>query len=591
MKRGHSHPASLPKAPWLSRFELGRWCRERKAIWLGVLLVLATFAAYGPVYTAGFIWDDDDYVTQNACLRDVDGLNRIWFDPSATPQYYPLIYSTFWLEYHLWGLQPMGFHLVNVLLHIAGGLLLWRILTILQLPGAWLAAAVFTLHPVQVESVAWITERKNVLSTVFYFLAALAYLKFLGLDTAVSGTKNRWRFYCLALSLFIAALWCKTVTCSLPAALLLVLWWKKPCLRWRDVLPLAPFFLIGLGMGLLTAWLEKNHVGANGGDWSLTLTERCLIAGRALFFYAAKLLWPAELVFIYPRWHVDVALWWQWLFPLGAVFSLIGLWLTRRITGKGSLVAVLFFCGTLFPALGFIDIYPMQFSFVADHFQYLAGIGIIVIAVSATSRFFERRPGFGRWPTTLAALLLLMLGIRTWQQCHIYKDLETLWSDTLSKNPRCWMAHTNLGRIRAHEGKLDEAESHYLAAIAVHPENEVLLYNYGNLLTRMRRYDEAYNHISHALRIAPDYAEAHNNLGVILFQEHRFDKAAVEYKQAIIYKPGYADAYFNLSIALANEQKNEEAIAAAQQALSLKPDSELFRKQLDALRSQERPKP
>lgn len=582
MRRKQVHPTPPVKVSTSQGLGLNR----ARLVGLGLMLVLATIAAYWPAYSSGFIWDDDEYVTQNVCLHDTSGLRRIWFDTGATPQYYPLVHTLFWLEYHLWGLQPMGFHMVNVLLHIVGALLFWRILFVLKLPGAWFAAAVFALHPVQVESVAWVTERKNVLSAVFYFLAALAYLKFLGLDSPAPGAKARWGSYCLALILFIAALLCKTVTCSLPAALLLVLWWKKPRLQWRDVLPLVPFFLIGLGLGLLTAWLEKHWVGAQGADFALTFIQRCLIAGRALVFYAVKLFWPAELVFIYPRWHVDAAIWWQWLFPIGVISILAGLWLARRKVGKGPLTAVLFFCGTLFPALGFINVYPMQFSFVADHFQYLAGLGIIALAASGAVSFFERRPRAGHLPVVLAALVLLTLGFCTWRQCHIYKDLETLWSDTLDKNPLCWMAHTNLGRIRAHEGKFDEAENHYLAAIAINPQNEVSRYNYGNLLTKAGRYEEAADQLHQALKIAPDYAEAHANLGVILFKKGMIEEAVIEYKQAVVYKPDYADAYYNLSIALVNERKIGEAIAACQQALSLKPDSELFRKQLDALRLQ-----
>ncbi|HEX4342912.1 MAG TPA: O-GlcNAc transferase, partial [Verrucomicrobiae bacterium] len=329
-----------------------------------MLLVVATFIAYQPMWHAGFIWDDDAYVTNNQTLHDLNGLKQIWLEPKATPQYYPLVYTTFWLEYHTWKLNPLGYHVVNVLLHALGSLLLWRVLKRLALPGAWLAAAIFALHPVNVESVAWVTERKNVLSAVLFFAAALAYLRFDGL---AESKKRLWTWWCAALLLFIGALLSKTVACSLPAALLLVCWWKKGRVTMADVLPLIPFFIMGLGLGLHTAWLEKHHVGASGAEWSLSFIERCLIAGRALWFYAGKLVWPSQLTFIYPRWQIGTGVWWQWLFPLAVLAVVVTLWRARKRLGRGPLVAVLFFAGTLLPALGFFDLYPMRYSFVADH--------------------------------------------------------------------------------------------------------------------------------------------------------------------------------------------------------------------------------
>jgi hypothetical protein len=283
------------------------WSRE----WiLGGLLLLIILAAYQQVWHAGYIWDDDSYVTKNATLRDLHGLWRIWFEVAATPQYYPLVHTSFWIEHHLWGLNPLGYHLVNLVLHALGAILLWRGLLRLGIPGAWLAAAIFAVHPVEVESVAWITERKNVLSAVFYFAAALTYLRFETARDEKDQAGQRWYLYFASLFLFVLALLSKTVACSLPAALLLVRWWKSGRIKWRDILALLPFFAFGLGLGLLTAWLEKHHVRAEGEEWALTFGQRFLIAGRALWFYASKLLWPANLIFIYPRWDVSAAFGW-----------------------------------------------------------------------------------------------------------------------------------------------------------------------------------------------------------------------------------------------------------------------------------------
>jgi hypothetical protein len=360
-------------------------------------LLTLVIAAYIPAIMGGFVWDDDDYVTRNPTLSGSGGLQRIWFEIGAVPQYYPLVHTSFWLEFHLWGLWPLGYHLVNVLFHGCSAILLWRVLLRLGVRGAWLAAAVFALHPVQVESVAWITERKNILSGVFYLSALLAYVRFLGLGRGGFGPRGRWGWYWLALVLFLCALLSKTVTCSLPAAILLLLWWKRSRLRLNDVLSLVPFFVLGAALGLTTAWMEQHYVGAQGAEWALSWLDRCLIAGRALWFYVGKLVWPARLAFIYPRWQIDSALW-QYCYPLAAVGLVVCLWVLRRRIGKAPLVAALYFGGTLGPALGFINVYPMRFSFVADHFQYMASVGLLTLMVGLLTTGLDRlaRAGGGR---------------------------------------------------------------------------------------------------------------------------------------------------------------------------------------------------
>ena len=283
------------------------------------------FAAYAPVAGDTFIWDDDAYVTHNPTLRSIDGLRMMWFEPRSLPQYYPLVHTTFWIEYHLWGLAPLGYHADNVLLHAASVILLWRLLVRLQVPGAWLAAAIFGVHPVMVESVCWITERKNVLSLVFALLSMHCYLRFspaedfVGEEGETPRTVGRWWWYAAALVLFVAALLSKTVVATMPAVLAVIYWWKRGRIPWREVMPLLPFFLIGIGLGLYTARLERIHVGAEGEEWSFTPLARVLIAGRAPWFYASKLLLPYPLIFFYPRWDINEHVWWQYLFPAAAL--------------------------------------------------------------------------------------------------------------------------------------------------------------------------------------------------------------------------------------------------------------------------------
>ena len=334
-----------------------RWRDE----WLpGLLLIAATFIAYQPVWHAGFVWDDDAHVTR-PILRSLHGLWRIWFEPGATQQFYPFLYSAFWVEHRWWGDSAAGYHLANVALHAAVACLLHRVLRRLAVPGAFLAAAVFALHPVCVESVAWISEQKNTLSAVFYLSAALAYLRF--------DRERKAGWFAAGLGLFALAVLSKSVTATLPAALLVVFWWKRGQLSWkRDGLPLVPWFVLGAGAGAMTAWMERTHVGASGAAYALGGAERFLVAGRAVWFYLAKIFWPVDLVFVYPHWTVDVRELWQAVFPATALAAVAALFALRK-RFRGPLATALLFGGTLFPALGFINVFPFLYSYVADHFQ------------------------------------------------------------------------------------------------------------------------------------------------------------------------------------------------------------------------------
>ncbi len=584
-------------------------------------MVVAVVAVYVPAMGGGFIWDDDRYVTTNDALRTAGGLGAIWFDIGETIQYYPLVFSTFWVEYQLWGLEPFGYHLINVLLHAASAVLLWFALRRLSVPGAWLAAAVFALHPVQVESVAWITERKNVLSGLFYMAALLCYLRFEPAGGRELAGPRRWRYYGLALALFFCALLSKTVTCSLPAVILLLLWWKRDRLTARNVLPLVPMFALGAVMSVVTVLMEKHNVRAQGADWALSSVERCLIAGRALWFYLAKLIYPAELMFNYPRWEFGAGAWWQYLYPVAAVGVVGGLWFLRRRIGKGPLVAVLFFGGTLLPALGFIDVYPMRYSFVADHFQYLACIGPIVLLVALPAYAWGagrqgQRPAGGRGGGVEArsvvsygcsGVLLCVFGALTWQQGGIYQDLDTLWRDTLEKNPSSWIAHNNLGTLlldrnetgraarcfaealrlkpdfyEAHgnmgkalvnQGRIDEGIWHLKEALRIKPNLAWAYNSLGHALARQGRHGEAIENCRLALRLRPDFAEAHNNMANSLVQQGDPGKALDHFERALQLKPDWATAHSNMANALAQQGRYAEAGEHYREAIRLQPDN------------------
>jgi Tfp pilus assembly protein PilF len=538
--------------------------QRRRPLFLAALLVAMTAAAYLPAARGGYVWDDDVYVEHNPTLTEDGGLRRIWLEIDATPQYYPLVHTAFWLEHRLWGDDPAGYHWINILLHALSAVLLWRILVLLEIRGAWAAAAIFALHPVHVESVAWITERKNVLSGVFYLASALAYLRW-----ALAEEKRSPRLYALSLLLFLGALLSKTVAASLPAALLLLLWWKRGRITWYDLRPTVPFFALGAGFGLLTAWIEKHYVGAAGNPWDLSLIDRCLIAGRALWFYLGKLLWPARLTFIYPRWEIEVTAW-QLLFPAAATSAVLALWLLRRRLGRGPLVAVLFFAGTLSPALGFFDVYPMQYSFVADHFQYLASLGPIVLAAAAGARLAGRLPR--RHGVAVLAAVLLILGVLTWRQGQVYRDEETLWRDTLAKNPAAWMAHNNLGMLLQSRGELGEAARHYRRAIEIKPD---YAYAHNNLGTAVEPQDRpaAIGHFRSALELDPDYAKAHYNLGSALAAAGRTAEAEEHFRRAVELEPEHASAHNNLANLLAAQGRLAEAIDHYERSLELRPDA------------------
>jgi len=369
-------------------------------------------------------------------------------------------------------------------------------------------------------------------------------------------------WYVLAFGLFSCALLSKTVTASLPAAILLLLWWKRERLDVRVVLPLLPMVLAGAAAGSFTAWLESAHVGAQGEEFVLSLAERCLVAGRALWFYAAKLLWPHPLVFIYPRWQIETAAWWQWAFPAAALAVLGGLWTLHSRLGKAPFVAVAFFAGSLVPALGFVNVYPMRFSFVADHFQYLASIGLIVLATAAATTLLARAGTLSRRVRTSAcALVLLPLGALTWLQAGIYRDSETLWRATVERNPSAWITYNNLGMILDDQDRLDEAIAMYSQALRLKPDLTEAHNNLCASLVRVGRLEEAKQHIVEAIRLRPRYQPFYVTLEMILEGQGKIDEAVSLYRKFLSIWPGYVEARLNLASLLFQQGRREEAAA------------------------------
>lgn len=545
--------------------------------WGGALFAIVVLT-YIPALSCGFIWDDDDYVTENATLRSVDGLRRIWFESGATPQYYPLVHTSYWLEYQLWGLDPAGYHFVNVLLHAANAVLVWGALSKLGIPGAWFAAALFGVHPVHVESVAWVTERKNVLSGFFYLLALSTYLDFAGLTTTSTNEQSRGRLrYVIATLCFVAALLSKSVTCSLPAVICLLIIWRKPRLAWRDLGPLLPWFAIGLALALNTAALEKSHVGASGSAFPWTITERCLIAARALCFYVSELVWPYSLSFIYARWKIQASDPIQWAYVVIVIAVTISFFVMGRRWGGGPLVAWLYFAGTLLPALGFFNVYPMRYSFVADHFQYLASLGPLTLGSAVMTFWWERTSGpiGGAMLKSVAASILVgTLAALSWSQQRVYRNTETLWTDVLAKDPRSGIAHFHLGKIRTEQDRHHLATKHLREALRFQ-NDDTELYIVNSLiaasLVRTGDVELAQATFELALQQNPRFWEALNGLANILARKGEVPPAIKLYRQAIEIAPEQPSVHHNLANALAVKGDLAESEEQYQHALKLNP--------------------
>src|SRR5262245_36276454 len=532
----------------VNKAKLLSWSRRR--VWLfAVLLVLATIFAYRPAWNGGFVWDDDFYVTKNALLTAPDGLRRIWFSLESPSQYFPLTYTSFRIERPLWGLNPTGYHWVNILLHAANALLLWRLLSALKVPGAWLAAGIFALHPVQVESVAWITERKNVLMGFFFLLTLLAWTRFIDERNQRSGANERprpeeatqdgkisrvsWRFYWLALIFYLLALSSKATACTLPAALFLILWLQKKRIDWRRVSQITPFIVLGLAMGLMTIWWERYHQFTLGPMFALGPLERLIVATHAVWFYLGKLFWPANLTFIYPQWTIEPNNPFSYIWLVAGIASCVGIYFARRYVGRSLEVAAAFFVVTLSPVLGFIMLYTFRYTFVADHYQYLACIGPIALVSAGLVKLSESVPYGPRFLSVLGILLLSWLGLLTWRQSASYRDGETLWRTTIDRNPDCWMAENNLGSELLERGDND-------GAIA---------------------------HIEKSLRLKFDLPEAHNNLTNALFRKGDADAAIAQARVALNFDPNNADTLAVLGMALITKGQLDEAIAQLSKAL------------------------
>jgi len=538
---------------------------SRKKLGIGILVIFGlTAAVYVPAMRAGFTWDDNTFLWENRLTKAPEGLYRFWFT-SETPDYLPLTSSAFWLQWRLWGRDPAGYHVVNILLHAANAVLLWLVLRRLNVPGAWLAGLVFAVHPVNVASVAWISELKNTLSMFFYALAALLWLKF--------DDRGRRRWYALSVAMFLLALLSKTSVVMLPVALLACAWWRRGRIAMKDLLRSAPLFALSAAFGMVTIWFQHNKAIGEPIDGPEGIIERVALAGRAFWFYLSKALLPVNLSMIYPRWEVHAS-GAAALVPAALLVLAAGLlWQYRKRWARPPAFAMGYYFVTLLPVLGFLDMSFMMHSMVADHWHYVSIIAVIALVVGAAWKLAADRKGAIR-PAAIAAAVLLVgtLSALTFRQASLYGDEITLWGDTLAKNPKAWAAHNNIGTALFRAGRTEDAHEHFLEALRLRPGHAESHNNVGALLARLGRLDEAIGYYRKAVALKPLYANARVNLGVALVKKKRFAEAAVHLAEALKLQPDNAKARFQLALAMAGQGRTRQAMEHYRRALRADPD-------------------
>jgi protein O-mannosyl-transferase len=538
------------------------------------VIALATSAAYLPSLKGGFILDDNLLLTESRLIAAPDGLFRFWLTTEPL-DYFPVSNTTLWVEWRLWGMNATGYRISNLLLHVASAILIWVILGKLSIAGAFLAALSFAVHPVNVESVAWIAQRKGLLALVFSLASALCYLGQLDSETRARRVPRGFGlggdgWYWLSLVGFVLAMLSKGSAAVLPVLLLGMVRWLRPLSR-RDVQRAVPFFLVSLVLVPVNGWFQTSRL--NVPIRSVGFGERLLGAAGVVWFYLSKAVLPIHLTFVYPQWHVRPDRW-QWWLPLLATVAVTSvLWWRRETWGRPLLFAWGFFCVALLPVMGFTDVGFMQQSLVADHYQHMALIAVAAVAGAGWGTWRRRARGRGRWvPDALAVAVVGALAVLTWQQSGLYADARILYRAGLERNPQSWMLHTDLGALLSRDGRPQEAIEHYRQALQVRPDYPEAHNNLGSELAKAGRVQEAIEHYQQALQINPELREARYNLALARAQNGEVAAAIEEYEQALRLNPYYPEVHYNLGIALADVDRVQEAIDEFQQALRLKSD-------------------
>jgi tetratricopeptide (TPR) repeat protein len=548
---------------------------RRRLVPAAALLVLIA-AAYWPALHGGFLFDDDTILTKNPLVHAADGLQRIWFTTQAI-DYWPVTNTSFWLEWRLWGLNPAGYHVTNVVLHAFNALLLWAILRQIGVPGAFWGAALFALHPVNVQSVAWIAQRKNTLALLWCLLSIAAFLK----TRRVNGSpapRSRLhafrydKFYWLSLAAFVLAMLSKGSVAVVPAVFLILLWWRNGVLTKRDVLSMVPFVVVAVVLTFVNVSLQSRAAGAIR---HVAPAGRLLGAAAVVWFYLSKALMPVNLAFMYPQWTIEPnsMLWWL---PLIAAMAVSVLLWTRceRPLVRGVLVAWALFCVALLPVMGLTDVYFMKYSLVADHYQYLAVIAVTGCVGAALARL---RPTIGTSRVNGSALvgvcLLAALAILTWRQAHLYADAETLYRATLETNPDAWALRNNLGALLVDRGQDADGAAELRESLRQNPDLTAARVNLCLADIHVKAFEMAVRECADAAHDAPNDGPVHAHLALSLMALGRFSEAEPEFRVALDREPGNADARYNFAHLLAITGRADEALPQYREVLRLLPDS------------------
>jgi Flp pilus assembly protein TadD len=549
-----------PSAPPLVRPSVLQWLA-------GLGLIAIVFFVYQSVKGAGFIWDDAEMLTQNGTVVGPFGLKEIWTTPAA--DICPFTLTTLWLAHKFFGLDPMPYHLLTVAFHAAGAVVLWRVLRALAVPGAWLGAAIWAVHPVQVESVAWIAEIKNTESGFFYLLSILFFVKWrkAGPVSALSDYR-----YILALLFAVLAMTSKSSTVILPIELCLIAWWIDRGLRVTDVFKLAPIFVFAAVATVVSIWTQ--HVrGADNAEWVVMSAQHLQIAGGAIWFYLGKLLWPYPLMMIYPEGTAVPDVPFQYFPLIAALGGLIILWVNRKTWGRPWFFAAAYFMVALLPVLGFVNNIFFEYSPIFDHFQYLASmapLALVGAGVAWVGRKMEEDAPI--WiPAAMGILIMMVLGISTLRYSQVFESETTLWNYVLSQNPNCWPAYTNLAIQYNLNNQPADGKRYLEKALEIHPHNAQAQYDVGVLLQQEGQIDKALEHFRAAIEISPKYPHPHASIGDILAAQGKYDEAIQEYQKALDSAPNDPKTQVSMGVVLAQQGRGQDALPHFQKALSLDP--------------------
>ena len=556
----------------VSRHGLGRrvdWWRIVQVL----LLVVVPCACYWPAMNGEFLWDDELVTTHSPQIRSLDGLWQIWFS-TAPLDYYPLTNTSFWLQWRLWGNQPAGYHWVNLALHVAGAFLFWRLLRVLRLPGAWFAALLFAIHPVNVASVAWIAELKNVLSMAFYLASLISFARW----RERSDAPGTWGFYLVALACYVLAAFAKASVIILPCVLLLIVWWQDGQLRRRDFTWTLPFFVVSLVFGFLSIWFQ-HHRGMDAEQLAQTpsLVVRVLTATRAIWFYLGKVVFPYPLAMLYPRWSISARDPWAYLPPLGLVMLLAVAWWATRFWGRGPLTVLGCFILGILPVSGLVHMGFFSHSNVSDHYVHLAAPALFASVAALLVGWYETCARRGR------LALIAMTGVAGWfclgcvQRAGDFGSSENLWSATLEVAPNSFGAHNNLGLALVNHGRQDArrlglAESHFRRALDLDCPLASAGVNLANVLYLEGRWAESAELYRKALEVAPK-ATSYNNYGVSLLRAGDLPGAREAMRMAVRLEPAMANAYYNLYRIEQSAHRLPEAFAMLRACLRVDPDN------------------